>query len=99
MEFKSTNGKFTISVPDETITTNEKIQINLKCLERGVSLWNLADTISKDLFCSNEVDLKGKTIECWVANAKGEGYNSPFVVDFRVSMAEVLSVIAGQWIL
>lgn len=99
MEFESINGKFTIAIPDEMLedNKNEKIEVNLSCLEEEVSLFDLADTISKDLFYSDKLDLKHKTIACWLTNAKGEGRLSPFVVEFRQTIADVLVSIAEQW--
>lgn len=108
MEFESTNGMFTISLPDEVEAdkqrrdANEKknIETNLKCLKEDVSLWDLADTIFNDLFCSTELKLEGKTIECEVTNSRGESrFFFPLIVDFQDSMDDVLLCIAGQWLI
>lgn len=98
MEFKSTNGIFTVSVLDDKQNqeTDKKVEVRLKSQERGVSLWDLADTIFNDLFCSTELDLQEKSIECCIFNRNGESY-IPFTIDFCVSMDAVLSAIAQHW--
>lgn len=108
MEFKSTNGKFTVSLPDEVRNakkqrdedkkSDEAIEINLRCLEEEVTLWDLAHTIFNDLFGSTKVDLSGKIIECWITNEKGESY-TPIILHRQKSRDSVLSEIASQWLI